>query len=907
MDVERSESGNSTPDLVQSDECHGPTHWVADVVLRDGSTVHLRPIRPSDGDALQAFHIGQSERSIYFRFFAPKPRLSDADLVRFTQVDYKDRVAFVAITADPQSDGSLGERIIGVARYDRSGERQAEVAFNISDAHHGRGLGSVLLEHLAAAAQEHGITRFQAEVLPRNHQMLSVFVEAGYDVRRHHDDGVIYVGFDIDPTARSLEVTQAREHASEARSMELLLNPARVAVIGPEHEDPRHSAIAGRILDRLAARESGVEVVATGAGLARDGVHHVESLGHVLADERNIDLVVLARPAVEVLGVVHALSGHGVRGLILASGGFAETGETGSATQVAVRTAAHRAGMRIIGPASYGVLSTVAEVTFDASQTPWATASGNVGIFCQSAQVAATIQSAVRQRDLGISEFLSAGNRADVSGNDMMQWWRTDTSTQVACLYLESIGNPRKFSQIARRLAATKPVVVATAGRSGQVAPAGHVVKTSTVPRRTLAEVLRRSGVIHAESLREMMDVAQCLSTQPRPEGNRTLVVASAPSLLSLVAESAVDANLTVSSASLVIDPQVQTEEQISDQLARTLAEDAPHALIAVDIPMVPQESSPLIRAAAAVAKTHGITAVASTTGPTHTWRGDDLAIPVYATPEDAAGVLGRVCDYVKRGSPEANDVLLPEGTDRITAQQIIDPLVADEPVTLDAESTQQLLEAYGIDVWPATIALTAQEAVRIADDFGYPVVLKSTDPALRHRADLGGVRLNIADADDMRRNFADMEKELRITRRSDYPLQVQRMAPPGVACVIRAVEDHLFGPVTSFALAGDAVELLGDVSYGIPPLTRADITDMISSVKASPKLFGYKGQPPMATGAIEDLLARVSALSFELPQLKSLDLYPIVVSEDGIAVLSATASVVRPERTRAPRRALAN
>lgn len=893
-----------------------PLHWEADVVLRDGNTAHLRPITPQDADALQKFHLGQSERSTYFRFFGPKPRLTDEDLHKFTHVDYKDRVALVAVITELDESGEPTERIIGVARYDRVNSKQAEVAFNISDAHHGRGLGSVMLEHLAAAARENGIARFTAEVLPRNGQMLNVFVEAGYDVRRKHDDGVILLGFDIDPTERSRQVAQDREHASESRSMQQLMAPRSILVIGPENPQtqPQLQARAQSVLTGSASVTGGPALHVWGTDLdLPDGVNQVTDLGPLHQEKLNIDLAVVARPAEEILAVIEALSGLNVRGLLLLSGGFAETGEAGVALQRKVIRAAHRAGMRIVGPASYGMLSTAPEAPFDATLANWNTRAGNIGVFCQSAQIAATIQHSVQLRGLGLSTLVSAGNRADVSGNDVMQLWQTDSRTEVACLYLESIGNPRKFSRIARKLAQTKPVVVATAGRSGHTAPAGHVVKTSQAPKRTLNEILRRAGVIHAQSIRQMMDVAQALSAQPLPRGKRCLIIANTPSLLSLVAEAAADAGLAINEHSCSLDPLGLSPAQLRTEITRLLNTEQIDSLLIADIPVDQQQTSQLVLQAAHAAAGTRITTLACLTAtrglvPEYTVpdpQGEDFTVPMYSTPEDAATVLGMISSYAQNHTADRGQVALHDDLDRVKAQQILANYDLTETTQLPVEVAAELLACYGIEVWLSQDVADADDAAAKAKALGYPIALKSSDPLLRHRADLGGVRLNISDEEELRNDFAEMHTQLVTGYGSSHPFQIQRMAPAGVACVLRAVEDPLFGPVISFGLAGDAIELLGDVSHGIPPLTFGDVQDMITSVKAAPKLFGYKGLPQFYVPALEDLLARVSALAFELPQVQQIELYPIVVAEHGAAVLSGAVSIGKSSRNVAPRRAL--
>src|SRR3954447_5044055 len=459
-----------------------PAHWEADVVLADGGTAHLRPITPADRDALQRFRMAQSPESPYLRFFAPYPRLTDADLHRFTNVDHVDRVALVA---------TVGDDIIAVGRYDRTDVRTAYVSFNVSDAHQGRGLGSVLLERLSAAAREHGVHRFVAEVLPQNRRMLGVFRDAGYEVRHAFEDGVVSLSFDIDPTERSLAVMESREHRAEFRSVAALLAPRSVVLVGASR---RENTVGHRLLrDLLAGDFTGKLYVVHPEADAVLGVTAYRSIADVPVP---VDLAVIAVPAESVLGVVHQCAAAAVRGLVVVSGGFAETGEEGLERQRALGRVALANGMRVVGPNSWGVVNTDPDVRLNVGLQRSLPAAGRVGLFCQSGAVSVSVLENAEQRGLGVSTFVSAGNRADVSGNDCMQYWEEDPRTSVVGLYLESTGNPRKFSRIARRLARSKPVVVVRSGTSGFGVAPGHAVHESRAPAEAFDAMLRQSGCL---------------------------------------------------------------------------------------------------------------------------------------------------------------------------------------------------------------------------------------------------------------------------------------------------------------------------------------------------------------------------------------------------------------------------
>lgn len=892
-----------------------PVHWEADVVLRDGGTAHVRPIRADDAAALQAFHVAQSERSTYFRFFAALERLPQRDLDRFVQVDQVDRVALVAVTAQEDT-----ERIIAVARYDRVGPGTAEVAFNVADDHHGRGLGSVLLEHLSAAARERGIRRFTAEVLPQNAQMLAIFREAGYVVRQHLDDGIVSVSFDIDPTERSLAVMADREHRAEARSVLGLLTPQAVLVVLDGTSVDRRPAVE---VARHLVREPGGPSVQVLEASPADGPSAVgapaadpeEEAGPLavvgdLGEVRGpVDLLVLGVPSDRAAAWVRRCAGLGPRAVVVVSGGFAETGPEGRERQRELVRSAHAVGMRVLGPASYGFFRRTPEGgAVNASLAGGLPPRGGLALFCQSAPLAVPMLDAARRRGLGLSTFISSGNRADVSGNDAMQFWSEDEDTTVVGLYLESIGNPRKFARVARRLAATRPVVVVSAGRSGHVVPAGHVVRRTQVPRRVLDELLRQSGVVRVDTTHQLFDVAQLLLHQPLPAGRRVGVVASSEPLAALVAEAAQSAGLTV-----VEQRSTGAGDAAGlDDVVDLWEQDSCDAVVVVQVPTVGEVPADFGAAVARLAARSGRTTVATVLGLrgitdelTAAGPGGAVTVPAYATPEDAVLALGAAVRYGAWRAADHGSALAPDGVDRARARGLVARATGPEPVALDAVESADLLAAYGVHVWPTRVVRDVDEALAAADELGWPVALKSTAAHLRHRIDLGGVRLDIGGPAELAEDLVRMREHLQGLGEVEPTFEVQRMAPSGAACVVRTTEDPRFGPVVSFGLAGDAVDLLGDISYGVAPLTDADVRDMVRAVRAAPRLFGYRGLPALDVTALEDVLARVAVLTDDLPEVHALELHPVVVAEHGAAVLAARVELAAAGRADSGRRAL--
>ncbi|MGH8968479.1 MAG: GNAT family N-acetyltransferase [Actinomycetes bacterium] len=860
-----------------------PQHWEADVVLRDGGTAHLRPIRRDDADRLVRFYSRLSDETIYFRFFSLYRTLSAKDVERFTNVDHVDRVALVA---------TVGDEMIGVVRYERVGADEAEVAFNIEDAHQGRGVGSVFLEHIAAAARERGISRFVADVLPANRKMLNVFQEAGYVVRHAQDDGVVRLEFGLEPTEDSVAVTQAREHRAEARSVQRLLHPASIAVVGTSRS--AHS-IGHTVLQHVIAGGFAGKVYAVNP--RAEEVGGVASYPTVRDIPDDVELVVVAVPAEGVEKVVADCAAKGVLGLVVMSAGFAETGAEGRERQQRLVRLARGQGMRVIGPSSFGVIDTHPAVSLNASLSPVMPLRGRVGFFSQSGALAVALLDNVVRRGLGISTFVSAGNRVDVSGNDLMQYWEEDEGTDAVMLYLESIGNPRKFSRVARRLARRKPVLVVRSGRSRRAVPHGHQVRETTAPASAVDALFRQAGVIRLDSIHDLFDVGQLVATQPLPAGRRVAILGNSEALSVLAADACEEADLELVGEPHQLGPDA-TADDFAVALARVFDDDRVDSVVALFIPPL-ETSDEEVADVLAGAAAPGLKTVVSTflgmRGVPEALRTVDGrgSVPSYTTPEDAVRALAAVTDYARWRATPAGNAVAPGGRDVPAARATVAEVLGDaEAVEPDQRSLRRLLGCYGIDLWPTLPVASADEAAEAAAETGYPVALKTLAPHLVHRSDLGGVTLNIDDEDELRAAVAGMVARLGADASH---LAVQRMAPTGVACVVGTLEDPLFGPVVSFGLGGVATELLADRGFRIPPLTDSDLRDLVRSVRAAPLLFGHRGADPVDVVALEDLLARVALLADDLPEVAELELNPVLVSTQGLSVLSATGRLARP------------
>lgn len=875
-----------------------PSHWEADVALRDGRPVHIRPIQPSDSQGLADFHRSLSRETIYLRFFAPYPELTERDLHRFTHVDHVDRVALVATIAD---------QLVGVGRYDRVDEGEAEVAFVVHDDHQGRGLGSVLLEHLAAAARERGISRFVAEVLPTNRRMLATFHEAGYEPSARLEDGVVLLSFAIEPTETSIAVRSAREQHAEAQSVARLVAPSSVVVIGAGREE---QSLGRQLLRQVIDGGFTGDIAAVNRSAVGDRIEGVDVFGRVTDVPFAPSLAIVSVPASEVPSVVDDCAQAGVAGLVIVSRGFAEAGPEGAALQRAIVRQARGSGMRIVGPNAMGILNTDPGIRLNASLAPDLPARAPIGFFCQSGALGGTILDRASRRGLGVSTFVSAGNRADVSGNDLLQYWQDDDATDLVLLYLESIGNPRKFARIARRLSRVKPVVAMRSGRSTQAYPLGHSVRRTSLPPAAVDSLFAQAGVIETDSLTELFDVASVLSHQPLPAGNRVAIVSNSDALSVLIADACAGQGLEVVLQSDVL-PHNCSAIELAAAVKNALTDPLADLVIATHVPVMGRSHEEYQRALALAATNSGKPAVAvlvaavEESGLVSDGVSTD-ALPFFGTAEVAVRAVARVVRYAEWRSREIGhinelDDVTPIDAKKIVAREL-NSQSAESLTDSDAEGhittalnagspdsvLTRLLTLYGIEVWPAIEVITEHDAVAAAESLGYPVVMKTLDRRYATRTDLGGVRLNLENPGEILTAFSSMAATLDSTALAR--VAIQRMATPGVACVISSAEDELFGPVVSFGLAGVVPELLGDRGYRIPPLSDVDAVDLIHTPKSAPLLNGYDGSPPVNQSALVDLIVRVGLLADDIPELAELRLEPVVVSAEGLAVLGATA-----------------
>jgi acetate---CoA ligase (ADP-forming) len=871
----------------------------ADVILRDGRTLRLRPPGRDDADALLIFFGRLSERSLYLRFHG-FPELSPRLVESVVEPDWHERGSLLGALVDDD-----GERVVAVANYVRLRDPGlAEAAFAVADEHQGRGIGTRLLEQLAQRAAEVGIERFVAEVLPDNRAMLGVFEAAGFELTRELESGEFEVQFPIAPTEVYREHVDARDHEAVVASLTPFFEPKSVAVIGASK---RRGSIGGELFRNI------LEGDFTGAAfpMNRDGepVAGVRAYRAIEEIPDAVELAVITLPAAAVIAAAEQALRKGVRALVVISAGFAEIGSEGVARQEQLLGLVRAHGARLIGPNCLGIAVSGPSLnaTFAARSTP----AGNIGFSSQSGALGLALLEAAESRGLGLSAFVSIGNKADVSTNDLLEWWEDDEATDVVLMYVESFGNPRRFGRLARRVARTKPILALKSGTTatGQRAASSHTAALAG-SEAAVDALFHQAGVIRAASLEELVDVAALLSHQPEPKGRRVAVLTNAGGLGILCADACEAAGLVLpelaESTRAALGALLAAEASVTNPVdmlggatAATYAAALPillddpqvDAAVVLFVPTVTatadEVAEAIDRATAEAASGKPVLAVVlNAAGVPVALRREGAHVAAFHYPESAARALGRLAERAEWLRQPHGTVPALEGIDRAAAEQVVERmLAASDEGWLTPADTRELLLAYGLPLVPERIAADADEAVAAAEQLGFPVVVKTAFPGA-HKTELGGIALDLPDADAVRAAAGQI----------GGPLIVQPMIPSGAELLAGVVQDPVFGPLVAFGPGGVLAELIGEASFRIAPLTDRDAEELVQGGKAGRLVRGFRGAPPADGAALADLLLRLARLGEEIPAVAELDLNPVLALPDGCVAVDARVRVQRPE-----------
>ena len=888
-----------------------PVSRETDVVLRDGSTLHVRPVRPDDEPGLLGFYAALSEEARLMRFFSP---VSDASLIqqvrRDVAADHVRRVSLIGIHG-------ARDQIVAEASYSTIDGDHAEVAFAVADAYQGRGIATILLGQLAGIAADHTIHTFQALVLPDNVKMIDVFREAGFPVDVHYSGWELMVTFPTSLTEEALSRFERRDQIAAQNALRAFFAPRAVAVIGASR---RRGTIGGEIFHNLL--RDGFEGPVYPVNPSAPVVQSVPAYRTVGDVPGPVDLAVITVPAERVCDVAAQCAEKGVRALTVISAGFGESGPEGRARQAELLRICRTSGMRLVGPNCMGLLNTDPAVRLNATFAPQMPPAGRVAFSTQSGALGLAIIDYAASLGLGLSTFVSVGNKADISGNDLLNYWETDPGTDVILLYLESFGNPRRFARIARRVGRTKPIVAVKSGRS----PAGTRATSSHTGALVASDVtvdalFRQAGVIRTDTLEELFDVASLLANQPVPAGNRVAVITNGGGAGVLCADSCEAEGLALPPfgdetqaqlrAVLPAEASVQnpvdmiaaaTADQYRRAVAIAAADPGVDALIVIFVPPLVTEAADVARALVDAAREIGgkkpiLTVFMSAHGVPEALRAPDVRLPSFVFPEAAAIALARAARYGLWLSRPPAPMPVLTNLRRHDAAALVAAALDRGGGWLTAAETEALLRAYGVPLVAQRVADTPDEAAEAAEALmretgARAVALKATGPDLLHKTDAGGVRLGLADADAVRAAAAEMRRAVTEAGLHAGGWVVQSMAEPGMEMLVGVVHDPRFGPVVACGAGGTLVEVLRDVAVRLTPLTERDAREMIADLKIAPALAGVRGRPAADVDALVDVLLRIGAMVEELPQIAELDCNPVIVHEHGATIVDVRVRV---------------
>jgi len=884
-------------------------HRDGDVVLRDGSTVRVRVMRPADEPGLLALLQSLSEESRWLRFYSSASGSALATEAR--------REATLDQTFGLLALSGAEERVVGHAFYVVVDEHRAEVAFTIANDFQGRGLGTMLLGQLAQVAAANGIQTFEAEVVAANHKMLHVFRASGFPIEVNATAGQLHVTFPTSFSGDAIKRFEQRETVAAVNALKLFFNPRAVAVVGASRQ---RGTIGGEIFHNLLSYGFNGPVYPVNP--TSEVVQSVPAYSSVETIPGPVDLAIIVVPAKRVVEVVAQCGRKGVKALVVISAGFSETGGAGQEGQAELLRVCRASGMRLIGPNCMGIANTDPSVLLDATFAPGVPPQGRVGFSSQSGALGLAIIEYANSLGLGISTFVSVGNKADISGNDLLRYWESDDGTDVILLYLESFGNPKKFSQIARRVGRKKPIVVVKSGRSaaGARATSSHTGALIAASDVTVDALFRQSGVIRTDTLAELFDVASLLANQPLPRGHRVGIITNAGGPAILCADACEARGLEVPVLSQESQEKLRTFLLPSasatnpvDMIASASAEDYRRAIeivatdqnvdavIVIFTPPLVTRADDVARAMVAAVKTFAgskpvMAVFLSAKGTPEELRSADFNIPAYAFPETAAIALARAARY--REWRERPETVVPEFGDlqKDEAAAVVAAALGRGAGWLTAEETAKLCSCYGLPLVEQRIAAGVEETVAAAEELGGEVALKAIAPGVIHKTEAGAVRLHLQGAEQVRQAASEMAQRLEALGQTPTGFVVQRMAQGGVEMLVGVVHDPQFGPVVACGAGGVQVELLRDVSIRLTPLSQEDASEMIRSLKTYPLLTGFRGAPACDVASLEEGLLRLSTMVDDLPQIAELDLNPFMVHQRGATILDARIRVAPVE-----------
>jgi acetyl coenzyme A synthetase (ADP forming)-like protein len=890
---------------------------IGEVVLKDGSTVHVREATKEDRELLRDFLLSLSPETISNRFFGVGV---DREAALSALIPKENDYALIAMREG---------KVIAHASYHIVSDKRAEAAVVVADAYQGKGLGTILLGQLVQTAEKRGILVFDAFVQPENYRMISVLRRLGYQVSLKAEPGAIRASFTVSSIHELESVFDQLESRSAAAAVRSFLFPRGVAVIGASRD---RTSIGGELFWNII--ESGYKGAVYPVNSNADVVQSIVAYKSVLDCPGPVDVAIICVPARYVIDVAKECYKKGVKGLVVISSGFAEVGGEGISLQRELVSLCNNTGMRLIGPNCMGIINTNKDVSLNAQFAPYKPLPGRIGFLSQSGALGIAVIEHATRLGLGLSSFISVGNKADISGNDLIQYWENDEDTDVILLYLESFGNPRKFARIAKRVTKKKPIIAVKGGRSvaGFRATQSHTGAMLSASDVTVDALFKQTGVIRVDVLSEMFDVAALLSTQPLPRGKRVGIITNAGGAGILASDACESYGLEVpefsqetqnklrsflraeASVRNPVDMIASATPEDYGKAIRAVAEDKLiDSLIVIFIPPISVSASDVAKVILQEARkfnndsrkpilsvfmaTHGISELLSE---------DGIRIPSYPFPEAAARALAKATQYSEWVRKEEGRRVSFNDIDRERAASIVSSALRKETriqsalgkeITqpsqkwLSAEETYQLLSCYGIPMVKSATASNIEEVEKIAKSFEGSIVLKAISPKIIHKTEAGAVKLDIR-PEDARLEAEKMSERLKAMGLQPEGFLIQQMVKNAFETFVGVTHDQSFGPVIACGAGGIFVELMKDISVRIAPLTDRDADEMISSLKSYPILAGYRGSAEYDVNALKEIVLRVSSLVDDIPEIAEMDLNPVMLLQKNAYVVDARIKV---------------
>ena len=882
-----------------------PAQYETEVLLKDGSRILLRPIKKEDTELwLTFFRRLSQQHTRYLRLHHMTEKVDPEDALRFCTVDYNNTFAFVAEVFKKH-----GKNIVAIGRYYRlPSKHSAIVTLAVEDAYRGKGIGTHLLEWLAKVARDNGITAFEADAFADNEQIMTVLRDYGFRFISEQKAGMYHITIPLTQSQRITAKEEERERLSTLTSIRHILSPRSIAVIGAS----RQPGSIGQIILK-AIVENGFTGVVYPVNPKADQVMAIKAYPSILDVPGEVDMGVIVVPTQLVARVAKDCGLKGVHALVVISDGFKERGPEGAIKEEELRDITLGHGMRLVGPNCMGVINTSPAVKMNASFSPTYPSAGNVAFLSQSGAMGVVILEYASSLNMGISSFVSVGNRADISSNDLLSYWEQDPATKVILLYLESFGNPRQFSRIAQRVAAKKPIIVVKSGTT----PAGSRAASSHTGSLATSDVVsdalfHQAGIIRVDSMQELFDVASLLSNQPLPKGRRLAIITNGGGPGIIAADASIQHGLQIPE----FDPK--TREELSQIVKRDISLNNPldltgsftkeefegamkvlaqdndiDAVLALFVPAVASNVEAVENSIRKIIPLYrqykkpllvcfmGQKSINAKPGTT------DKSASFFTFPENAVSALAKAAEYRELIQKPKGTIPRIRDIKHTKAHKIINEALSRttrRPLWLSPQEIAELLHCYGMYAVETGVAKTVSKAAAMAAKIGFPVVVKLDSPTISHKTEVGGVILDLRTEEEVIKAFNTIKSRLAKIGREDemVGVTIQRMVKTGVEPIVGVTQDPLFGPLIMFGLGGIHAELLKDVALRLHPLTDLDARELVSSIKMAKLFEGFRGSSPSDKEALQDLLLRLSAMVEDIPQVAELDFNPVKVMSQG-------------------------